>query len=188
MADYAPNFTARHKLIYRYEGDQHQCVTRWPSANAMLTNTGLADAFWTSFFSSTDDLRHETFEALSAEYAPADSNTFLPVSLPLSLSPGLITSASGNSTKIIHTIWAGRSVLGAKSRLMMFGLRWNTADSTTYTDFRVTNDENATVGTIAALILSSGQVGPDDEVLGQVYNRVSVKANDAWVTIRRQGG
>jgi hypothetical protein len=71
---------------------------------------------------------------------------------------------------------------------MMFGLRWNTADSTTYTDFRVTNDENATVGTIAALILSSGQVGPDDEVLGQVYNRVSVKANDAWVTIRRQGG
>lgn len=188
MADYAPNFTARYKLIYEFEGDQHECNTRWPSANTQAANEGLAFDFWTAFMTETADLRHTSFTVVGAEYAAPDSNVFLPVTPPTEVAAGTIASASGPSTKIFHTIWSGRSVLGAKSRFQMFGLRWNTADSTDYLDFYVTAAENAVVETIATMILTSGQVGPDDEVLAVVRPRVSVKLNDAWVSIRRAGG
>jgi hypothetical protein len=188
MADYAPSFTARYKLIYSFEGDTHQCVTRWPSADTVAANVTAARAFWANFLDQTAPIRHDTFTVLGAEYAPADSNTFFPALVPTGFLTGALSSASGPSTKIIHTIWSGRSTLGAKSRLMMFGLRWNTADSTTYEDFRVQDAENPIAGICASVILNSGQVGPDDEVLAQVYNRVTIKGNDAWVRIRRQGG
>ncbi len=188
MADYAPNFTARHKLIYSFEGDQHQCVTRWPSSNTQAANVALADALWTAILSHTADLRHNTWAVIGAEYCPPDSNTFLPIAAPTEVDPGTIASASGPSTKIIHTNWAGRSALGSKVRVMLFGIRWNTADSTTYQDFYVTNAESSEVGAVANSILTSGMVGPDDEVVAQMYLRVSVKVNDAWVKIRRQGG
>lgn len=188
MADYAPNFTARYKLTYSSEGDQHQCVTRWPSANTQIANVAAAITFWTFFFNDTEDLRHTSFTVLGAEYAAADSNTFLPVDAPTEVAAGTIATASGPTTAIIHTNWAGRSALGAKMRFMMFGLRWNLADSTTYLDFRVSQAEDVTVAVVAGRLLAAGMVGPDDEALAQVYNRVSIKPNDAWVRIRRQGG
>lgn len=187
MADYAPNFTARYKLIYSFEGDQHECNTRWPSANTQAVNVAAAIDFWTQFFSATDPLRHTSFAVVGAEYAPADSNVFLPATAPTEVAPGLVASASGPSTKIFHSIWSGRSALGSKSRFMMFGLRWNTADSTDYLDFYVTETENENVGFVADFILGSSMVGPDDEPIAQVRRRVSVKLNDAWVGIRRSG-
>lgn len=188
MPDYAPNFTARVKLIYEAEGDRHQCVTRWPSADTQAVNLSAAGTFWGDFLSQTADIRHESWEILSWEYCPADTNSFIPVTVALEPAAGTIATPSGPNTRIIATNWAGRSVAGAKTRFYVFGLRWNTADSVQYEDFIVTADEFADVGAVAGFISGSGMVGPDDETIGIVYPRATVKVNDAWVKIRRQGG
>lgn len=188
MADYAPNFTARYKLRYSFEGDTHVCTTRWPSGATKAANEDAAITFWAGFLGLTEDLRHTSFDVLDAEYAEADSNVFLPATPPLEVSPGLRAAASGSSSRIMHSIWQGRSIAGARMRFQMFGLLWATADSAEGVDFYILPTENGAVEDVAGLILSAGMVGPDNESLGQVRARVAYKQNDAWVSNRRQGG
>lgn len=188
MADYAPNFTARYKLRYSFEGDTHVATTRWPSGSTKAANEDLAIAFWTSLLSLTAALRHTSFAIVDAEYAVADSNVFLPATAPAEVAAGTRSSATGASGRIMHSIWQGRSILGARSRFQMFGLAWATAEDTATNNFYISTTESAVVGTVAAAILVAGMVGPDDETLAQVRPRVAYKQNDAWVSNRRQGG
>jgi len=187
MADYAPNFTARYKLRYIYEGDTHVNVTRWPSGSTKAANEDLAIAFWTAFFTATEDLRHVSFEVVDAEYAAGDSNVFLPATAPTEIAAGTIAGAGGASTSIAHSIWQGRSILGARCRFQMFGLYWSTLEDNIADNFYVTTTENAVVGTVAGLLTSAGMVGPDDESVAIWRSRVAYKQNDAWVGNRRRG-
>jgi hypothetical protein len=187
VADYAPNFTARHKLTYSFEGDQHECTTRWPSANTQLANESLALDFWTSFFSATAALRHTTFAIVAAEYAVADSNVFLPSAAMGELAAGTRAANSGASGRIMHSIWPMRSSLGHGARFMMFGLHWGTAEDDLTLNFYVTPAENTLVQTIATLLVVSEMVGPDDEDIVLARARVAYKQNDAWVNKRRAG-
>jgi hypothetical protein len=149
-------------------------------------NVALAIDFWTTLMTMTQALRHESFTIDGAEYAVGDSNVFLPADAPTEVTAGTRASASGASGRIMHSIWAGRSGLGSKSRFQMFGLSWATAEDNATTNFYISVAENPLVGTIATLIRASGQVGPDDEVLAVVNPRVAYKQNDAWVGIRRK--
>lgn len=185
MPDYAPNFTARHKLTYSFEGDQHECNTRWPSANTQLANESLAIDFWTAFFSATAALRHTSFAIVSVEYAAADSNVFLPLASMGELAAGTRVAASGSSQRIMHSIWPARTSLGHGARFMMFGLAWATAEDVATLDFYVTPAESSIVQTIATLITASEMVGPDDEDIILTRPRVAYKQNDAWVAKRR---
>lgn len=188
MADFAPNFTARYKLRYSFEGDTHVCTTRWPSGSTKAANEDLAIAFWSDFLDLTAALRHTSFAIVDAEYAAGDSNVFLPAQAPAEVTAGSRASASGSTGRIMHSIWQGRSILGSRSRFQMFGLAWATAEDTATSNFYISTTENAVVGTVATAILTAGMVGPDDESLAQVRPRVAYKSNDAWVDNRRQGG
>lgn len=185
MADYAPNFTFRHKLTYSFEGDQHECNTRWPSAGTLISNLAAANAFWLAVLTATAALRHTSFALVSAEYALADSNVFLPTELPDSPDPGTRVAASGSSSRIMHSIWPGRTLGGSKTRFMLFGLLWAVADSTEAVDFYVTPAENTVVEDVAIAIEVGSMVGPDDENIILVRRRVAYKQNDAWVNKRR---
>jgi len=187
MADYAPNFTARYKVTYSFEGDTHVNVTRWSSANTLVANVADALAFWTAFLAQTEELRHTSFDIVGAEYAAADTNVFLPVAMPSEANPGLRTTETGASGRIMHSIWQGRSNLGARCRFQMFGLAWATAEDDATLNFYITNDENPVVGAVAEEIQTSGMVGPDDETIALVRARVAYKQNDAWVNNRRRG-
>jgi hypothetical protein len=187
VPDYAPNFTARYKLTYSFEGDTHECNTRWPSGSTSAANILAAGDFWFSFLNATVAVRHTSFAVVGAEYAAADSNIFLPAAVPPSADPGERVAAAGGATRIYHSIWAGRSALGAKTRFQMFGLAWASADDTNSTDFYISATEVPLIGTLALLIESSGMVGPDDEDVLVVRPRIAYKQNDAWVNKRRSG-
>jgi hypothetical protein len=187
MADYAPNFTARHKITYVFEGDVHECTTRWPSANTQLENVDAANVFWTAFLSATASLRHTSWQVLNADYAPADSNVFLPVPFPGEVAAGEVVAAAGASTRIAHSIWSGRSVLGSKMRFQVFGLYWTTLEATEVRDFYLLPGEFPVVLSGQILLQGAGMVGPDDEAIAVVRARVAYKQNDAWVNKKRRG-
>lgn len=186
MADYAPNFTARVKVTYSFEGDTHENTTRWPSANTQAANITLVSDFWSNLMTATAGLRHTSFSILGVEYAQADSNVFLPAGFESPMTAGTRAAATGASSRIMHSIWAGRSALGSRTRFQMFGLFWASAEDVATDNFYITVSENSLVGTIAALIGGSGMVGPDDEDIVLVRPRVAYKQNDAWVSVRRK--
>lgn len=187
MTDYAPNFTARYKLRYSYEGDTHVNVTRWPSGSTKAANEDSAIAFWTAFMIATEDLRHTSFTVIDAEYAAGDSNVFLPATAPTEIAAGTIAAGGGASTTIAHSIWQGRSIAGSRCRFQMFGLYWATLEDNISDNFYVTPVESAVVTSVANLLTISGMVGPDDESIAIWRARVAYKQNDAWVGNRRRG-
>jgi len=188
VADYAPSFTARYKLRYSFEGDTHVCVTRWNSGGTKAANEDLAIGFWTAFLNASAAKRHTSFAVIDAEYAAADSNVFLPATAPTEVDPGTRVAATGASSRIMHSIWQGRSILGARVRFQMFGIFWFSAEDVATNNFYISPAEDVLVGALAGLIQVAGMVGPDDESISLIRNRVAYKQNDAWVKNRRQGG
>ena len=193
MADYAPNSTARLRLIYSAgrAGTRSFGLRVSRSANAAdlvdLAESASAalDAFSLNFRNSMLGVRWE--------YALADSNTFLPLGTDVPTFPNKsVFDPADRSADAIQATFSGRSTGGARARMVLYGLDINTITGTGQ-DFKVTVVEKPTIATFVAAINAAVSVGGKtfvgaDNQQVQFYEYYNLKHNDYYVRqIRRLG-
>jgi hypothetical protein len=182
MADFAPNFTARYKLRYSTVGLTH--TMQWRIARGAgvtgLNNMILKVAAFLNVFVVQ---RYTDWTALSATYAPEDSDIFLPAAVPTVAAGTAVIPANPKSESILSVGFVGRSNLGQKARLFVYGMAMGPVPTEpTADDFRLTAAEAAVVGS-GVTILNNGSpniVASDDAVVGW-YSYANLKFNDYWL-------
>lgn len=184
MADFAPNYTARYKLIYSVAGLQHSLGLRWPASMAQAAVQANSESLLNTIFGLVSSRMMTSFTLIDAEYSAANSSFFVPVGLgSLAVSPAIAAGISPMD-EIVTTTWAGRSLGGHKARFVMFGIFWGVTDPD-FDDFAVTFTEMAFVGTVAGALNASGIVANDNLAAEFWRPRATIKVNDAWVDNRR---
>lgn len=182
MADFAPNFTARYRLRYSVLGHTH--TQQWRIARDAGV-TGLNNmilkvaAFWAALESNLwDDLSF-----LSATYAVEDSDIFLPAAVPTLPTAALTPPANPISQSIVSTGFVGRSALGQKARVFVYGFAGGPEETAGLgDDFRLTAAESANIDD-AVVVLNNGSpqiVGSDDANVSW-YSYANTKFNDFWL-------
>ena len=182
MADYAPNFTARYRVRYTVLGLTH--TMQWRIARGAgvtgLNNMTLKVA---AFLAALETGLVSTWTVLSATYAAEDSDIFLPAAAPANPTGTQSDSGSLKSQSILSTGFVGRSNLGQKARVFVYGFRKGPEDQEVGADdFRLLASENSEVDD-AVTVLNNGSpnvVGSDDAIVSW-YSYANVKFNDYWL-------
>lgn len=125
MTDYAPDFTYRYRVSYRAGGFAHNFNVRGPTGLAEPVDDfafNMATAVH-DYFAALAAILWTDFEFLSAAYAAAGSNIFIPTTrVPAAITPTGFDpadySARMRATACTH---AGRGVPSGAARLYWFG-------------------------------------------------------------------
>lgn len=185
MADFAPNYTARYKLIYTTRGLQHSLGLRFNASMAQSAVVAAAESLLDAIFAAVGSVMFADFTIVDAEYSAANSTFFVPVGWSGSTPTGSVSAGIFPMDDIVMTTWSGRSIGGHKGKFVMFGLYWGVA-SADFTDFVVTPAEEVAVGTVAdALAVAPGLVMNDNLAATFWRERATIKPADAWVKHRR---
>lgn len=186
MPDFAPNFTARYRIRYSSQSKSHSMMWRIAASetdpSALITKIGLfLDDMATSMW--------EDWTINSAEFAPADSDVFLPAALPTFGGGEVELSTAVASDAAVPISFVGRSVTGGRARMFLYGTNFpSVIRSTQGLDYRITSVEAANVGdAIVRLNETSPAIVANDNGDVVWYEYVNVKANDAWVRKLRRG-
>lgn len=184
MPDFAPNYTARYKLIYSVAGLQHSLGLRFAASMSQSAVTAGAESLLNTIFGLVSSRMMTSFTLIDAEYSAANSSFFVPVGLgSLAVSPS-VSVGIAPMDEIVTTTWAGRSTGGHKAKFVMFGIFWGVTDPD-FDDFAVTPAEMAFVGTVAGA-LNGGNIVANDNLPATFWRpRATIKVNDAWVDNRR---
>lgn len=182
MADYAPNFTARYRLRYSVLGLTH--TMQWRIARGAgvtgLNNMVLKVA---AFLAALETGLVSSWTILSATYAEEDSDIFLPAGTPSAPTGTQSDAGSLKSQSVVSTGFVGRSNLGQKARVFVYGFRQGPEDAETDADdFRLLAAESTEIDD-AVVVLNNGSpnvVGSDDAVVSW-YSYANVKYNDYWL-------
>jgi hypothetical protein len=185
MADYAPNFTARYKLIYSVAGLQHSLGLRYAASMPQSGVVAAAESLLNSIFSALGSILLSSFTLIDAEYSAANSTFFVPIGLGSLTVTGSVAAGIFPMDEIVTTTWAGRSIGGHKGRFVLFGVYWGVGNAD-FDDFVVTSTEEPAIGTVAGLLSSDpGLVANDNQAAPFWRPRATIKVNDAWVDNRR---
>ena len=182
MADFAPNFTARYRLKYTVMGKTH--TQQWRIARGAGV-TGLNNMILkvAAFWAALPTILYSSLAFVSATYAPEDSDVFLPAAVPTQPTGALAAPAQPLSQSILATSFVGRSNLGQKARVFIYGLAVGPEDSATTGDnFRTTGAESTPINN-AVVVLNNGSpniVASDNAVVGW-YVYCNQKYNDYWL-------
>ena len=185
MADFAPNYTARYKLIYTTRGLQHSLGLRFAASMAQSAVVSAAESLLDSIFSTLAAVMFADFTILDAEYSAANSTFFAPVGWSGATPAGAVAAGIFPMDDIVMTTWAGRSLGGHKGKFVMFGLYWGVA-SADFTDFVITPAEEVAVGTVAGLLSTPPGLVMNDNLQAAFWRaRATIKVSDAWVKAKR---
>lgn len=193
MADFAPNSTARIRLLYSIGRAGNRTfglrVNRGATPAQLLAiaeDVSIAlDGFSVTLRGSWTPTRWE--------YALTDSNTFLPMAAALPTLPNKqIGDPIDRSSDAIAATFSGRGANGSRARAVIYGLSINTITGTGQ-DFKVTSIEQPTLAVFTAALNALGQ-GSSEHLVAADNSRVTfypyynLKHNDYYVRqIRRLG-
>lgn len=182
MADFAPNFTPRYVLTYSVLGHVHRNLWRIARGagpaeiNALVLKLA---AFYNAFSSS----RFTDWTALSATFTPEDSDISVPTAIPAIAAGTAPIPTNSKSEGILSTCFLGRSNLGQKARVFVYGLAVSPeVAGAAQDDFRLTTSESAAISS-AVTVLNNGSpnlVASDNSIVGW-YSYVDLKYNDYWL-------
>jgi hypothetical protein len=185
VADFAPNYTARYKLIYTVAGLQHSLGLRYSAAMAQSAVTANAVALLNSIFDALSAVMLSSFTLVDAEYSAANSTFFVPVGIDDLVVAGAVSAGIFPMDEIVSTTWAGRSIGGHKGKFVMFGVYWGVSNAD-FTDFVVTPAEEVAIGTVADLLATAPGLVMNDNLAATFWReRATIKVSDAWVKHRR---
>lgn len=186
MADFAPNYTARFRIKYSTQGRNHSLTWRIASGSA-----GPADvtAKMGDFLAAIEGFLYTDWTIISADYAPANSDIFLPTALPANPTGASNVAIEPQSSDAMAVSWVGRTTLGGRARFFIYGM--DTAGllaTATGDDWRVTAVESPDIAAGVTVLdnESPSLVGNDDAAVNW-YPYVNLKYNDRWVRKMRQG-
>jgi hypothetical protein len=186
MADFAPNFTARYRFKYSAIGKTH--TSTWRVAAGVTDPTAVA-AKVGLFLSDLQEALFNDWTVLTADFALADSDVFLPAPLPDQPTASGGSSATHISQAPVALSWIARSIAGGKGRFFLYGTTFGlTIDGSLGQDYRYTSAEEPLIAdTIVRLNETSPALVCNDNEPAIWYEYVNVKANDAWVRKARRG-
>jgi hypothetical protein len=186
MADFAPNFTARLRVNYSSLGKSHSQI--WRVASSVTDPTDIA-AKAVLFYSDLAPVRFNDWTIVSASFAPADSDVFLPASIGTPTAGSVSTSGAVLTDPAVSISFVGRSTLGNKARMFLYGTTFRDVVTTSVgADWRVTSAENAAISAaIVRLNETSPSLVANDDAIASWYEYVNVKYNDRWVRRMRRG-
>ena len=186
--DFAPNYTPRLRLRYQVGGKSHAMTAR-----AALTAT-FADAETyagklANFLNALKDARYTDWTPVACEWAEKDSDSFLPVGLPV-IDFGTFTTINRRPSELAE-FWqfVGRGLNGSKGSLYVYGLAPNINTNDVTNDYRIlgTEDLNLSAGLVSLSEVAPGFYAIDGSLMNW-YPYVNVKSNDRWVHKIRVGG
>lgn len=186
MADFAPNFTARFRVKYSSLGKSHSMI--WRVASSVTDPTGIS-AKVGLFLDDMAPVLFNDFTVVSADFAAADSDIFLPAPTPAFGGGDVNVTGSVPTDAAVSLSFVGRSTLGNKARMFLYGTSFRDAVTTTVgRDWRVTSAENAAV---SAAIVRINETAPaivgNDDAVATFYEYANIKYNDRWVRRMRRG-
>lgn len=188
MPDYAPNFTSRYILQYRSAGVPHTMTLRGYIGEAMATTITRSVATIQDLFDALSPSTPDNLAFEGAFYIAQGDEVTVPATVPTA-TPG--TSPAGNFSpqdKITTLGFAGKSSLGAKAKLFVFGVQMDTDvfGAGEMNDFLITAGEFAHIDA-AVSVLNTNELPAIDG--GQItwYPRVTIKINDHWLKPVRRG-
>lgn len=186
MSDFAPNYTARYRYRYSSLGKTHSQTWRViagttdPAAVAAKVGLYLADM--------AGDL-YADFHIISAEFALADSDVFLPAPLPDEPTGAVSVGAGDAGFAAIAISFVGRTIAGGKARMFQYGTALGIPlHSASGADWKYlsSEDEHISDAVVRLNETSPAIVGNDNEAVVW-YEYVNVKPNDRWVRKLRRG-
>jgi len=186
MADFAPNFTARYRVHYSQGGKSHSML--WRLVNTETDPTSLA-AKVSLFLADLQDYLYTDWTVVSADFAPADSDVFLPAVAPDQPTAGFSLSSFHPTDVAVSVGFVGRSDAGGKARMFLYGtFLAQTVRADVGDDFRITSAEDATISAaITRLNETSPALVANDNHVAVWYSYVNLKYNDRWLRRLRRG-
>jgi hypothetical protein len=184
MADFAPNYTARYKLIYTAAGLQHSCGLRFPASMAQTAVVAAAVQTLNEIFAACAGRLFTDFTLVDAEYSAANSTFFVPVGVDDLVVAGTVNAGINPMDEIVSTTWSGRSIGGHKGKFVLFGIHWAVTEAA-FDDFVVTATEQAFIGTVANSLRDNSVVMNDNLDAAFWRQRATIKPSDAWIDARR---
>jgi len=140
-----------------------------------------------AFLNSFTAARFTDWTVISATYTPEDSDVSVPAATPTVSAGTAVIAANPKSQGILSTGFVGRSNLGQKARLFVYGAQFGPEEANaTYDDFRVTGAENSAINA-AIVVLNNGSpniVASDNAIVGW-YSYANTKYNDFWLRTTR---
>jgi len=184
MADFAPNYTARYRVRYTVLGKNHKMQFRLARGTSDVGNIALKVAAYLSALSPT---LFTNFTVLGAEFAPEDSDIFLPVAPPVGFSPpALAIPGAPISEQSLAWSFVGRSIGGLQCRLFLYGAGSGPenvgAPAVTFDDWRLTSVQSGIVNNAVIVLNNSSPslVGNDNQT-AVWYPYANFKYNNYWV-------
>jgi hypothetical protein len=137
-----------------------------------------------AFLNALTAARYTDFTILGAASAPEDSDIFLPATPPTPAAGTAVIPANPISQSILSTGWVGRSTLGQKARMFLWGAAiLGPEDTAGFADnFRLTTAENGAVSAaVAVLNNGSPNLVASDNAVATWYPYTNLKYNDFWL-------
>ena len=191
MADFAPHYTPRYRVLYRVGGKGHRFTWRLPrgtSSGVAITAAEMA----TDFLDLLGPVRYTSWTVEGAEWANTDSNVFFPVVAPSPVA-GSITEIGASVNKMITQYrFEGKGTNAAtasKVNFPIFGLSFDQDDSIV-SDYRISAAESDEISQATNLlnIFTSLDLFAIDNSPAIWRPYVNVKTNDRWRNRVRKGG
>jgi len=186
MADHAPNYTPRLKLIYSSQGKTHSMLWRAPRSEtdpaSLIEKQGL-------FLNALTAHRFTDWTISSNQWAEVDSDIFLPVDNP-DVDAGTASLSGINAAAAAGSIsFVGRSALGKRAVFYLYGTHLlQDAQSANEADFRLRTAEVPAISTAIGVLNEVGYpLRGNDGATVSWYPYVNTKYNDHWVSKLRRG-
>jgi len=181
MPDYAPNYTFRYKIRYSTMGGTHTMQFRFPRATAPA-GAATARLYVAAFLTELLAIMWTDWTILSASYAEADSDVFLPAPLPAGIIGEVNGAGNPISQRALSLSFVGRSVGGHRHAVYVYGLAFQPYSSAGALDFRLYGTENANIDAAANALNDAGTIQPvaNDNLACNYYSYANVKYNDYW--------
>lgn len=186
MPDFAPNYTARYRIRYTTMSKTHSMT--WRVAASVTDDTGIAAKVGLTL----DDMAPilwDDFTIIGADFALADSDVFLPGTLPTFGGGDVGSGAQSPSDAAFAVSFVGRTIAGGKARMFLYGINPGELGRTAVGgDFRALSSEEPSVSdAIVRLNETSPPLVGNDNQTAIWYEYVNIKYNDRWVRRLRRG-
>jgi hypothetical protein len=183
MADYAPNYTARIKLVMLAGGHPHSQTWRIEGVpDVTAVDAAISDI--ETYYTAVEAALYDDTAVTSIQFAQRDSDIFLPVPATITVSGAVAASGRPRYDETAAWSFVGRTTGGLRMILYQYGVSSGSSfegDS----NFRQTSGENVSVSNgVAALNGFTWLVG-NDGIVGSWYPYANMKYNDHWLRATR---
>jgi hypothetical protein len=190
VPDFAPNYTARYKVVYNDGQARHTQSWRYPGVGDG-PELAAAEAVISAYYTAILPAIWSDFAFISGSYALKDSDVFLPRS-PFTGTGGVdptdILAPRRPRHKAQAISFVGRSNLGQRAIFYQYGFASGIGDSDAAQDYRMYRTEQVEVAAaIDALIGGGADLVASDGAAINWYPYANAKANDYWVGKVRLG-